>query len=64
MEEELHTVPEAEDPVLVAAKKSREQLELGQRVFTYSRASGASAEALKVALLAEVERDCACFCVC
>ena len=49
-----------EDPQVVANRKSREALEVGQRIFELSHATGARAAELKALLLAEVEKHSAC----
>ena len=58
MEEDLG-LPKEEDPQIVANRKSRESLEVGQHIFELTHASGARAEELKAALLKAVEENSA-----
>ena len=48
--EEENSLPKEEDPQIVANRKSRESLEVGQHIFELTHASGARAEELKAAL--------------
>ncbi len=57
--EEENSLPKEEDPQIVANRKSRESLEVGQHIFELTHASGARAEELKAALLKAVEENSA-----